>query len=192
MTKLFAITTISLISVLILVPWFFILATPLLILSAVPMMAVYQVTSLLLKPKAEKALPKVLVVDDDEASVSSILALLSRRHANVTYVATGMEALGRLRSETFDIVVLDYLLPDINGDSILDLQKEKAHRPLPEFDGVDAKLSTTVLFHTSSPQQLGYQINRVFGSFVVKDVFAKGCAISSIRRRLDQELAMVS
>lgn len=57
---------------------------------------------------------KVLVVDD-EARMRDLLALHLKRTFDVETAASGHEALERLRSGSYDVVVLDVLMPDLDG-----------------------------------------------------------------------------
>ena len=62
---------------------------------------------------------RVLIVDD-EADVAELIAdQLGELDAETTIVRTGAEALGALRSEHFDAVTLDILMPDMDGFEVL-------------------------------------------------------------------------
>ncbi len=66
---------------------------------------------------------RLLVVDDDE----SIRALLERRLANLGYrvelASNGGAALTKLRAERFDLVMLDIVMPEMNGYQVLAAMK---------------------------------------------------------------------
>ncbi len=69
-------------------------------------------------PFAEDGLPEhpqVLLVDDDEVNLLLTGEELKRLGFRVTPAAGGLEALDRLRSEVFDLVVLDGMMPGIDG-----------------------------------------------------------------------------
>lgn len=57
---------------------------------------------------------KVLVVDD-EARMRDLLALHLRRRFEVVTAGSGAEALELLKSQAFDVVVLDILMPGLDG-----------------------------------------------------------------------------
>jgi signal transduction histidine kinase len=62
-----------------------------------------------------KILARILIIDDSEASRDMLCRLLERQgHACVT-VANGSEALARLKPDAFDIVLLDLMMPGMNG-----------------------------------------------------------------------------
>ncbi|HVC93331.1 MAG TPA: hybrid sensor histidine kinase/response regulator [Pirellulales bacterium] len=73
---------------------------------------------------------RVLLVDDNEADRVHLAWLLRRgfgRGVEVAEVEDGATALARLAGESFDLVLVDYLLPDMNGFDVLDGLRELAH-----------------------------------------------------------------
>jgi predicted signal transduction protein with EAL and GGDEF domain/FixJ family two-component response regulator len=59
--------------------------------------------------------PRVLLVDDDEVTLLLTAAALRERGFEVTEAASGSEALGLLSTRTPDVVVLDALMPELDG-----------------------------------------------------------------------------
>jgi CheY-like chemotaxis protein len=71
-------------------------------------------------------------VEDNEAERMSIRALIEHDDVEIVTVATGAEALSRLRNENFDCAVLDLSLPDMSGFELLDVvQKDSKLRDVP-------------------------------------------------------------
>jgi len=58
---------------------------------------------------------KILVVDDEEDILELVRYNLSREGYQVTGTLTGEEALRKVRSDSFDLIVLDLMLPGIDG-----------------------------------------------------------------------------
>jgi DNA-binding response OmpR family regulator len=63
--------------------------------------------------------PTLLLVDDDDASQILIKAIFQRRNVAVQCVSDGTSALDRLRRARFDAVILDLMLPGMNGFEII-------------------------------------------------------------------------
>lgn len=63
--------------------------------------------------------PHVLLVDDDEAIRTNLAAYLERGGFRVSVAADGRAALGMLAAETPDLVVLDVLMPFVDGREVL-------------------------------------------------------------------------
>src|SRR5438105_3548010 len=61
---------------------------------------------------------RILVMDDDRAVLTFMKDYLSIEHS-VELVATGHDAWKKLSSEDYDLLVLDWDMPDINGVDIL-------------------------------------------------------------------------
>ena len=59
--------------------------------------------------------PRVLLVDDDEVNLLLTAAALRERGFEVTEAASGSEALGLLSTRAPDVVVLDALMPELDG-----------------------------------------------------------------------------
>jgi CheY-like chemotaxis protein/signal transduction histidine kinase/HAMP domain-containing protein len=62
---------------------------------------------------------RLLVVEDDDRERRTLAELLGGKDVEVTCAGTGEEALEALRSEPYDCVVLDLMLPDMGGESLL-------------------------------------------------------------------------
>jgi DNA-binding response OmpR family regulator len=63
--------------------------------------------------------PVALLVEDDELVSRSIRSLLERNQIEVYTAADGQEALDLVDRARFDIVLLDLMLPDVNGFQFL-------------------------------------------------------------------------
>ena len=63
---------------------------------------------------------RVLVVDDDNAIRSLVATVLRRRGLNVDTARNGVEALERLESCRYLVLLLDLMMPAMNGWDVLD------------------------------------------------------------------------
>jgi class 3 adenylate cyclase len=74
----------------------------------------------------------VLVVDDDPVTRQMLTASLERHGHRVTTAEDGPPALDLVRSQAFDVVLLDVLMPTMNGDVVLErLKADPVLRHLP-------------------------------------------------------------
>lgn len=60
-----------------------------------------------------------LIVDDDEPIRSMLSAIARGKGFDVDTASDGQEALEKLRSGRFDVVVLDLMMPRVNGYDVL-------------------------------------------------------------------------
>ena len=65
-------------------------------------------------------LPGILIVDDNEDNRYTLqLMLESDGHERMTGAAGGTEAIALIKKEKFNLVLLDLMMPDLNGDEVL-------------------------------------------------------------------------
>ncbi|HEX8552342.1 MAG TPA: HAMP domain-containing protein [Abditibacteriaceae bacterium] len=85
-----------------------------------------------MKSFVERDVRELLIVEDDDVQRQSLNELLAGMDVNVTGVASGEEALAKLKEAPFDCVVLDLGLPDMAGFDVLKKIKRQAkYRDLP-------------------------------------------------------------
>lgn len=63
----------------------------------------------------------VLAVDDNEDNLDLIDDALAGIGAKVTRARSGPDAISHLMSEPFDVVLLDIMMPDMNGFAVLEM-----------------------------------------------------------------------
>src|SRR3982074_1064458 len=85
---------------------------------------------------------KLLVVDNEPRAAELTAELLRRAGYTVEVAANGTEALERVRTNTPDLMVLDYEMPDMHAPEVLDLLRSGADRvPFPVIILTGARLS---------------------------------------------------
>lgn len=62
----------------------------------------------------------VLVVDDDQALRGLFKSLLAREGFDVDSAADGGDALDRLKRRNYSVILLDLMMPNVNGFELLD------------------------------------------------------------------------
>lgn len=68
---------------------------------------------------ASKVAKRVLVIEDEKTMAKVVDRTLTAAGFDVTVELTGIGGLERLRSESYDLVVLDLMLPDFDGFALL-------------------------------------------------------------------------
>ena len=68
---------------------------------------------------------KILLVDDDNLNIKVATRLLKPYNVIVTAVTSGKEALKVLEKETFDLILLDQMMPEMSGTETLHQMQEK-------------------------------------------------------------------
>jgi excisionase family DNA binding protein len=93
--------------------------------------------------------PTVLVVDDDEALQDTFKLFLKKAGFSRLVVGTGKEALAALAKQQFDLCFLDLQLPDITGDEIYAVAKDKyPDMPVVIITGYpDSEMMNNILKH---------------------------------------------
>jgi class 3 adenylate cyclase len=75
---------------------------------------------------------RILVVDDDEANRDVLSRRVRSQGAEVEVAASGREALEILKTGTFDAVLLDVMMPDMNGYQVLkEMKADTSLRDIP-------------------------------------------------------------
>jgi DNA-binding response OmpR family regulator len=70
---------------------------------------------------------RILVVDDEEIIHLSLKRILEREGHHVDAVFGAPEALERLSWETYDLVISDLMMPEINGIQLLESMRREGH-----------------------------------------------------------------
>ncbi|HEY9819863.1 MAG TPA: response regulator, partial [Candidatus Sericytochromatia bacterium] len=75
---------------------------------------------------------RVLVVDDNEANRDLLARRVRRQGHAVTLAEDGVQALELIRQEPFDLVLLDIMMPHMNGYQVLEhLKTDPTLRHIP-------------------------------------------------------------
>jgi DNA-binding response OmpR family regulator len=80
------------------------------------------------KGTARRARAKVLVVDDEPTIGDIVSRYLRRAGYDTAVAATGRDALGRAERDGPDVVVLDLMLPDIDGLEVMRRLRKEHHQ----------------------------------------------------------------
>jgi DNA-binding response OmpR family regulator len=90
---------------------------------------------------------RVLIVDDEPDVLDLVDFKLSASGFDVLRADTGVEALRKARTEAPDVIVLDLMLPDLNGLTVCQIlhdQPKTRHVPIVVFSALDRAGSSYV------------------------------------------------
>jgi two-component system, OmpR family, response regulator RegX3 len=91
-----------------------------------------------------EAMPKVLVVDDEESLLEAIRYALSREGIEVVTAGDGAEAMRDFEAERPDLVVLDLMLPTLNGWDVCRRIRATSQVPILMLTARDAEVDRVV------------------------------------------------
>lgn len=96
---------------------------------------------------------KILIVDDDLDFCEATKLVLESKAYKVTLAYDGKEGLQKVRSERPDLVILDVMMPEMNGYDVCVVMKAN-----PELSRIPVILLTAVdqkMFRTSFTKEMG-------------------------------------
>jgi len=67
---------------------------------------------------------KILIVDDSETNLGYLKLILQKKNYKVATVNSGMAALTKAKSQQFDLILLDFMMPGMNGVEVCKHIKE--------------------------------------------------------------------
>lgn len=74
--------------------------------------------------------PTILVVEDDPAILEMVTHYLVKEQFRVVYATDGIEAIKKIQQQSFDLVLLDLMLPKLNGMDVLKQLRERSTTPV--------------------------------------------------------------
>src|SRR6056297_912463 len=75
---------------------------------------------------------KILIVDDNPKNLQVLGNLLEKQQYNVEYALSGKEALAWVNSEQFDLILLDIMMPGMDGYEVCEtIRKDEQYQDIP-------------------------------------------------------------
>jgi two-component system alkaline phosphatase synthesis response regulator PhoP len=96
---------------------------------------------------------KILIVDDDLDFCEATKLILESKAYKVSLAHDGKEGIEKVRSEEIDLVILDVMMPEMNGYDVCVVMKAD-----PELSSIPVILLTAVnqeMFRTSFTKEMG-------------------------------------
>ncbi len=119
--------------------------------------------------------PKVLVVDDDPKALEILSTLLQSRGFSVERAYGGREAIDIIRQETFDLVLLDLLMPEVSGFDVVEALKTRPDTAAVPILALTAK-------HLTNADRA--QLDGLVDTIMVKSEFNPETFIAAVHRVL--------
>jgi two-component system, OmpR family, response regulator len=79
-------------------------------------------------PDEEPVMSRVLLIEDDHGTAQEIMAELVDRDFEVDWAATGVEGLDKARTGEADVMIVDRLLPGVDGLTIIEAARQERVR----------------------------------------------------------------
>src|ERR1041385_6115212 len=82
-------------------------------------------------PRTAADAKRILVVDDDDAIRALLYTILRRRRLSVDTAHNGVEALELIEANDYALVLLDMMMPRMNGQELLEPLSSMDHKTRP-------------------------------------------------------------
>jgi CheY-like chemotaxis protein len=119
---------------------------------------------------------RVLVTDDDMATIGPLLLALKHLNIEVTVSKSGERTLELIQQKSYDLLVMDYLMPRLNGMETLMLAELSPGR----------KRKTPVVFYTGAVQENQISDQSRLSRFSVKGIWSKRMGYQELLGQLNQ------
>lgn len=119
-------------------------------------------------------MPKILLVEDDPFIAEIYEKKLADAGFEVDNAKTGKEVLKRVTEVTYDLVLLDMVLPELSGMEVLHELRTK-----PEYD---ANLKVVVFSNLSSPEEQEAALKAGATGFISKTSFSPSQVIDEVKQ----------
>ena len=125
---------------------------------------------------------RVLVIDDDPAMTDLLRIILSSNQMEVVVVNDGQTGLDKLNKFTPNIIILDLLMPELDGWNVCHKIKQMNHIPILVLSAVD------------SPAMIAEALDAGADDYLIKPVTSTSLIahINSLVKRTTGELRLIN
>ncbi len=118
-----------------------------------------------------KSNPKILVVDDEERDLRLVEAMLAPEGYEIVLAHSGQEGLEKARESSPDVILLDVMMPGLNGFEVLRILRQQSNIPVIMLTAKKEVTSAIDSFHLGADDY-------------VRKPFMKGELLARIRAKL--------
>ena len=129
---------------------------------------------------------RILIIEDDAAVAQGLLEALKAEHFDPVHSATGASGLKRVKQEKVDLIILDLMLPDMNGEDICRNLRTEGH-------------TTPILMLTSKVEEMDKVLGLEIGAddyvtkpFSLRELVARVKALLRRQSDLPKEISRFS
>jgi len=120
---------------------------------------------------------KILLVDDDEAITTVFSTALKKEGFETVSAATGKDGLEKARLELPDLILLDQVLPDTQGNEVLsELKKDEKTKEIP----------VVILSNFSQEELVKQAINEGASDYIFKYQAATSDVVGKVKQILSK------
>lgn len=120
---------------------------------------------------------KVLLVDDDEAITTVFATALSKEGFETVHAATGQDGIAKAKLELPNLVLLDQILPDMQGNQVLaELKKDDTTKNIPVI----------ILSNFSQEELVKQAINEGASDYIFKYQAATSDVVEKVKQILNK------
>ena len=122
---------------------------------------------------------KILAVDDNKMNLTVLKALLKRSQMQVDVAAGGMECIDMTKQETYDLILMDHMMPGVDGIQAMHTIREDEANPnrntpivvltANAIDGMEQMYLTEGFAGYLSKPIVAEQLEAMLGEFLVKE-----------------------
>jgi CheY-like chemotaxis protein len=168
------------------IPWLLFVAVPLMLfLLALGAIVFAPVLWLIAKQRASEEI-RVLLVDDSPNTLMLIKSILRSKNCALKIVDSGLKAIEELSREKYDLMILDYFMPGLNGSETLSL----ADRAINERSSMQANYQIPVVEYSSGKEES--ISTKPMNHFTLVGKLSKGMPPSRLKPLISQILNEVS
>jgi DNA-binding response OmpR family regulator len=121
---------------------------------------------------------RILLVEDTETILNIYKTKLMTEQFDVTIARNGMEAIQAVSGQLFDVMLLDLMMPIVDGFKVLQVVKS---------DAKTEKIPIIVFSAKGQPQEIEKAMKLGAADYIVKSLTKPNDVVEKIRRLLDSE-----
>jgi len=120
---------------------------------------------------------KILVVEDDQFLANAYRIKLQKVGFEVIIVVDGAEALEKIKSQNFDLIILDLIIPKIDGFGVLtEIRSQEKYKTLPIL----------VASNLSQMEDINRALKLGANDFIIKSDISLDALIEKIKKLVSQ------